>query len=134
MRQHSSSTRGGSDRSAHVTEIALAIVSGCLVFAMVGYLVHAVLFVTPAPVSLSVVATAPDKAGHVRFTVRNEGGRTASNVHVSLLLQDGARFVDRRTVQIDYVPPHSEISGGLLLQPDEFALDRTFVVEGYMDP
>lgn len=126
--------RGASNGNGHVAEISLAIISGCLVCAMTGYLLHAVFFVTPTPVSLSVVTTPPDATGHVRFTVRNDGGRTASNVQVSLLLQDGARFVDRRTVMLDYVPPHSEISGGLLLQPDEMALDRTFLVGGYMDP
>jgi uncharacterized protein (TIGR02588 family) len=120
--------------SAFPVELVLAIVSGCLVIAMAGYLLHAAFFITPSPVSLAVSTAPADDQGQVRYTVRNDGGRTASNVYVSVVLRDGERLVGRRTVMLDYVPPHSEISGGLLLQPGELALEREFVVEGYMDP
>jgi uncharacterized protein (TIGR02588 family) len=124
---------GMSSSKARIVENALAMLSACLIAAMIGYLFYAAIFLTPTPVALSVVA-GPSDAGSIGFTVTNDGGQTASNVRVSLVLRDGDRLVDRRTVMLDYVPAHSEKTGAHLIEEEERHLDRDFVVEGYMDP
>jgi uncharacterized protein (TIGR02588 family) len=119
---------------ARRVEILLAVLSGAVVIAMAAYLLHAAFFSQPSPVSLSVTAGAPDAGGNIRFTVRNDGDRTAANVHVTMVVGGGGTETDRRTVQIDYVPAHSEVEGALILADGEFGLQRRFVVEGYIDP
>jgi uncharacterized protein (TIGR02588 family) len=81
---------------------------------------------TPPVIS---VAVEPAPPGEVRFTVRNEGGRTATAVALSLRLGDGA---ERRLV-IDYLPARSEASGGFVLPPGAEAQPE-ITVEGYVDP
>jgi len=62
--------------------------------------------------------------------VRNDGGRAATAVALSLRLGDG----EERRLVIDYLPGHSEASGGFVL-PEGTAPDATrVVVEGYIDP
>jgi uncharacterized protein (TIGR02588 family) len=115
-------------------EILLAVLSGAVVIAMAAYLLHAAFFSQPSLVALSVTAGAPDADGNIRFTVRNDGEQTAANVHVTMVVGGGGTETDRRTVQIDYVPAHSEVEGALILADGEFGLQRRFVVEGYIDP
>jgi uncharacterized protein (TIGR02588 family) len=125
---------GRSRTSARRIEISLAVLSGAMVLAMVGYLLYAAFLMPSSSVLLSVTADAPDPNGAIRFIVHNDGGRTASNVQISLVLEDEGMPAGRRTVQLDYVPAHSEIGGALLLAPTERGLERKIVVEGYMDP
>ena len=78
----------------------------------------------------SVDDASPAPAGELRFTVRNDGGRTATAVALSLRLGDGA---ERRLV-IDYLPGHSEASGGFVLPRAAAPAMPEIVVEGYVDP
>ena len=82
---------------------------------------------TPPVLSVATEAAPP---GEIRFSVRNAGGRTATAVALSLRLGDGA---ERRLV-IDYLPGHSQASGGFVLPAGAGQAPPEIVVEGYLDP
>jgi len=110
-------------------EWVLGILCGVVVLALVGYLAWEGMRATDTPPVLSVEGE-PAPPGELRFTVRNEGGRTATAVALSLLLGDGT---ERRLV-IDYLPAHSEASGGFALPDGTPPGASEIVVEGYVDP
>jgi len=115
-------------RTAERLEWILGIVSGIVVAALAGYLTLQGIADTRTPPRLSVAAE-PGPSGEVRFTVHNDGGRTATAVALSLIA-DGT---ERRLV-IDYLPGHSEASGGFVLPAGVNADASAIVVEGYLDP
>jgi uncharacterized protein (TIGR02588 family) len=115
--------------NAERIEWALGLVCGLVVLALAGYLLWHGLRPGRTPPELSVV-TEPAPPGEVRFTVRNDGGHTATAVALSLRLGDGA---ERRLV-VDYLPGRSEASGGFVLPPDAGEAEPKIVVEGYLDP
>lgn len=120
---------GRSRDVAERLEWLVGAVSGLLVAGLVGYLVWEGLSAGRTPPRLSVRAE-PAPGGELRFTIRNDGGQTATAVALSLRLEDGG---ERRLV-VDYVPGHSEASGGFVL-PDGVAADTArMTVEGYLDP
>jgi uncharacterized protein (TIGR02588 family) len=110
-------------------EWVLGILCGAVVLALVGYLGWQGLRGADGPPVLSVEAQ-PAPPGEFRFTVRNTGGRTATAVALSLRLGEG---VERRLV-VDYLPPHSQASGGFVLPAGVAAGAGEVVVEGYLDP
>jgi len=114
--------------TAERIEWALGLACGAVVLGLAGYLAWTGLAAGTPPV-LSV-APEPAPAGELRFVVRNDGSRTATAVALALRLGDGA---ERRLV-IDYVPGHSEATGGFVLPPGEDAAGSEIVVEGYLDP
>ena len=114
--------------TAERLEWGLGLACGLLVAALVGYLAREGLSAGRTPPALTVAAE-PAPEDEMRFTVRNDGGRTATAVALSLSLGDGA---ERRLV-IDYLPGHSDASGGFVL-PEAAAPDAEIVVEGYLDP
>jgi uncharacterized protein (TIGR02588 family) len=114
---------------AERVEWALGLLCGLAVLALAGFLVREGLRSGRTPPVLSV-ATEPAAPGEVRFTVRNDGGRTATAVALSLRLGDGA---ERRLV-IDYLPGHSETSGGFALPAGADQAAPEITVEGYVDP
>ena len=119
--------RGGD--LAERAEWAIGALSGALVLALAGYLAWEGLRAGRTPPVLSVAAE-PAPEDELRFTVRNDGGRTATAVALSLRLGDGA---ERRLV-IDYLPGHSEASGGFVLPAGTPPDAAGIVVEGYLDP
>ena len=80
----------------------------------------------------------PDEAGadadQVRFRVRNQGGRAASAVSLSLTLRDGGEIVSERRLVLDYLPGHSETTGGFVLPAGARGFAADLSVEGYLDP
>jgi uncharacterized protein (TIGR02588 family) len=119
--------RGSS--GAERVEWALGLLCGLAVLALAGFLLREGLRSGATPPVLSV-AIEPAPSGEVRFTVRNDGGRTATALALSLRLGDGA---ERRLV-IDYLPGHSEASGGFVLPAGMAPEAAQLVVEGYVDP
>lgn len=120
-------------RAAEAIEWALGALSGLAVLAIGGYLLKVGLEEPPEP-ALTVQAAPAPTAGMIPFTVKNDGGGTATAVAVSLTLtRDGALVGERRLV-IDYVPGHSESEGAFILPPGAEGLDRQIAVEGYLAP
>ena len=85
----------------------LGYVSGAAVLAIAGYLLWQG-FADPPAASLSIEAGPVGPEGQLRFTVSNDGGRTATDVAVSLTLRKGNDFFDEQRLVIDYVPGHSD--------------------------
>lgn len=119
-------------------EWGLGIVSAAVVLAIAGYLLYQAVggASTPPALRAEIVPATPGQApGQLRFIVRNDGGRTATAVALSLVLHapDGTPVGERRIV-LDYLPGHSEATGGFLLPEDAERLRAELVVEGYLDP
>lgn len=119
--------KGKARSGAEAIEWLLGGLSGAVILALVVTLVRSGLADGGAPPLLALTAEPPE-AGILRFSVRNDGGSTATDVALRLRLGDGP---ERRLV-IDYVPAHSERSGAFLLPPG--AGPAEIVVEGYLDP
>lgn len=131
----------GPDTVARI-EWALGIISAAVVLAIAGYLVVEAVGGSATMPDLHVAIVPPEAEdgdapapGQVRFVVRNDGGRTATAVAVSLALHgaDGAVVGDRRIV-LDYLPGHSEATGGFVLPPGAAQARAEIAVEGYLDP
>ena len=114
--------------TAERLEWGLGLACGLLVAAPGGYLAWEGLSAGRTPPRLTVT-TEPGAPGELRFTVRNDGGRAATAVALSLRLGEAG---ERRLV-IDYLPGHSDASGGFVL-PEAAAPEAEIVVEGYLDP
>jgi uncharacterized protein (TIGR02588 family) len=114
--------------TAERIEWVLGLVCGLAVLSLAGFLVREGLRAATPP-ALSVT-TEPEPDGELRFTVRNDGGRTATAVALSVRLGDGAE----RRVVIDYLPARSEASGGFALPAGTAPAAAEVVVEGYVDP
>ena len=114
-------------------EWILGFVSGGAVLAIIGYLLWQGMAEPPAA-ELSIEATTGGPADQLRFTVRNDGGRTATDVAVSLTLRKGDQLYGERRLVIDYVPGHSEAEGTFSLPSTDQALSQDLAVEGYLDP
>ena len=114
-------------------EWILGYVSGAAVLAITGYLLWQG-FADPPTASLSIEAAPVETDGQLRFTVRNDGGRTATDVAVSLTLRKGDDLFAELRLVIDYVPGHSGAKGAFLLPAGDEPLSRDLVVEGYLDP
>lgn len=80
---------------------------------------------SPPEVTLQVDAIVPVHNGFlVQFRARNEGGTTAKSLEIEGVLKNGAATVETSNVNFEYLPPHSERSGGLFftLDPQQYAL------------
>jgi uncharacterized protein (TIGR02588 family) len=121
-------------RRAKQIEAALGFVAGVIVLALAGYLTWQGLSDGPSLPQLSV-APVTGSDDEVRFVVRNDGGATATDVAISLVFAgDGGRPPIERRLVIDYVPGHSEATGGFVLPAGAAALSAGLAVEGYLDP
>ena len=111
----------------------LGYLSGTAILAIAGYLVWQGL-ADPSAASLRI-EVAPGGPDHqLHFIVRNDGGRTATDVAVSLTLRNGDEPFAKQRLVIDYVPGHSEAEGVFLLPETDGPLDRNLTVDGYLAP
>jgi uncharacterized protein (TIGR02588 family) len=107
-------------------------VSALVVLAMIGFFVWESIAGEDRFPELAVSAEpVEDPAGgaHLRYRIENSGGRAATGVMISVGLADGTR----RSVIVDAVPPHSEVTGGIYV-PEGLAPGAEIVVDGYVDP
>ena len=107
--------------------------SALVVLAMIGFFVFEAVFMTDSLPELSVKVEPSKKtatASTCGTVIANSGGRAASRVTLSLTLDDGAR----RSVIVDDVPAHSEVTGGLYLPERTRPENVDLIVEGYVDP
>lgn len=70
----------------------------------------------------------------VEFRVLNEGGRTAAGLTVEGELRDGTDIVETSETTLEYVPSHSERTGGLFFSQDPREYDLQLRAKGYETP
>lgn len=70
----------------------------------------------------------------VEFRVLNEGGRTAAGLTVEGELRDGTDIVETSETTLEYVPSHSERTGGLFFSQDPREYDLKLRAKGYETP
>lgn len=80
--------------------------------------------------AVSVDPVPAEGATQLRYRLRNDGGRAATSVTLSLTLAGG----ERRSVVVDEVPAHSEVTGGIQLPAGVGPADAVLGVDGYVDP
>ena len=89
-----------------------------LLLAVSGYLLYEAVTIAHKPAALSISLGAPVAAGDphhftVPITIRNDGGQTAAEVDIEVLLLEGEKQVERRELTFDFVPHMSSRSGAL---------------------
>ena len=118
-----------SKENAERIEWIAGSVSALVVLGMIGFFVYEAISGADGLPRLEVTVDPVDQiAGgtHLRYLIRNEGGRAASAVTLSVTL--------RRSVIVDYVPAHSQVSGGLNVPESARPGDLELTVDGYVDP
>lgn len=131
-RKRGSTSSSSTDHRVDRVEWIAGALSAFLVLSMLAYLILLGVRGLNADPELEVIEV-PGNGGQTRFAVVNRGERTASNVTVSLQLTANTGAVERRSVTIDFVPAHSQVSGAFLIQPADWAKAR-LIVESYLDP
>lgn len=124
--------KGGKTPAANALEWGLGALSALVVLAITGYLVREGLSETEEPVISVEAGDAAD--GVLPVTVRNDGGRTATSVAISLTVGGNGIPVEERYIVIDYVPGHSEAVGAFVLPEADPGLEPRVTVEGYVLP
>ena len=120
---------------ADSVEWGLGLLSALIVVAMIGYFISQPVVEPRALPDLTVeVLPSSAQTKAVRFAVKNRGGRSATDVVVSLTLRDGGRVVDERTLTIEYIPANSVVMGGFSLPPGAVSFTPELAVDGYLDP
>jgi uncharacterized protein (TIGR02588 family) len=120
--------------TAEKLEWVLGAVAAVAVLSIIGFLAWQGLGDSQTDPKLAVEPVDSAAEGQLRFAVRNDGGRTATGVVVSLMLRDGDRVVEDRQLTIDYLPGHSETMGAFVLTPGSGGLQQELSVDGYVDP
>lgn len=123
------------DRNADTPPVEWAIGAiGALIFvAMLAVLVGAAIGGTGAPPEIvaRVRSVTPLAEGYlVEFTVDNDGERTAADLLIAAELANG----ETARARFDYLPPHSQRSGGVYFRSDPRAGGVRLRAEGYADP
>lgn len=102
-------------------EWAAAIISTVLVSAMLVFTIRQAVTSGSLPPLISVRADTiiETDAGYlVMFTASNSGDETAAAVHVGGALMRDSVTVEQSDATIDYVPPQSSRTGGILFSKD----------------
>ncbi|HET6777689.1 MAG TPA: hypothetical protein VFH26_02255, partial [Gemmatimonadales bacterium] len=104
-----------------VSEWIVAIASGALVLALLGFLVYEGVSSPGTPPAVSIEVDSIQKAGPgylVLFRARNGGRTTAAEVLIEGELEADSGTVERSETTIDYVPAGGEQRGGLYFNRD----------------
>lgn len=134
-----SDDHGGSSGSSRPsgTEWAVGVLGGLAVLALLGFLAYQAVAVADEPAALRAQATAVERtpAGYVTTVrVRNVGGQTAQDVHLTgELTRDGTR-VDSATATLPYVPARSEREATLVFGTDPATADLSVTATGFGYP
>lgn len=70
----------------------------------------------------------------IEITVRNHGGSTAASVNVEGALKRGGKTLETASATFDYVPAHSQTTGGMLFSHDPRQYRLELDATAYMDP
>jgi uncharacterized protein (TIGR02588 family) len=113
-------------------------ISLLMVFSLLGYLLYQMITHTPSPPNL-VITHQVESHQHMQFTVHlfvfNNGGQTAENVQVEVMLYKTGQEKERATMSVGYVPKGSMVEGWVAFQTDPAAADSLVArVLGYNRP
>jgi uncharacterized protein (TIGR02588 family) len=70
----------------------------------------------------------------VEFRALNEGGRTAAGLTIEGELRNGTKVVESSDTTLEYLPSHSERSGGLFFTADPREYQLELRAKGYETP
>ncbi|MDZ4761448.1 MAG: hypothetical protein SGJ21_10285 [Alphaproteobacteria bacterium] len=136
MAGEAASKRGGADEETPLLEWIAGLLGAALFLGALAVTI-ANGFEQGAPPEISVQAgqVFMQRQGFlVEFEAANSGDATAAAVHFRATLRDGAQIVETREVEIDFLPPHSVRSGGVIFARDPDGLQVTIEPVGYQDP
>jgi uncharacterized protein (TIGR02588 family) len=112
-------------------------VSALLVLALLAVLIHAVLDRTPGPAELRIELGPPEARGGrymVPVHVRNEGGRTAEEVKVEVVLRSGETEVEKADLVLRFVPAQSDREGWVAFGRDPACCELAARPVGFESP
>jgi uncharacterized protein (TIGR02588 family) len=90
---------------------------------------------SPPNVTVEVEGIIPAQNGFlVEFRVLNKGGTTAAGLTVEGELRNGTEIVETSDTTIEYVPSHSERTGGLFFTQDPGQYELELRAKGYEMP
>jgi uncharacterized protein (TIGR02588 family) len=120
-----------------VLEWIVAAIGVLLVAGAIGYLVYHSMMRGETPPDIRTVAERVLELDHgyvVQFHVRNEGGSAAAQVTIEgeLVGPDGTS--ERGEAVLDYLPPRSDRTGGLLFKSDPRQGELRLRATGYVKP
>lgn len=106
-----------------VAAFGLAIVLGT-----VGFLVYVGLTQPDTPPNIEVASRSIAQTPNgflVTFEATNNGNATAQAVTITGVLRTGSETIEESEANIDYLPEHSSVEGGLFftLDPSQYALE-----------
>jgi uncharacterized protein (TIGR02588 family) len=112
--------------------LGLALVLGSIVFALYE---AAAGDSSPPDVTLRVDSILPTRNGFlVEFRAVNEGGSTAEGLTVEGELRSGTESVEISDTTVEYVPSHSERTGGLFFTSDPRRYELRLRAKGFEKP
>ena len=101
------------------------------------FLVYQGLTQPEAPGAVVVTVTDVHDVGSahvVRFKVRNQGGETLSNLHITASLTDADVQIESAQALVDHLPGRSEQEGGVYLRHDPRRYTLRIDPAGYTKP
>jgi uncharacterized protein (TIGR02588 family) len=116
---------------------AIGLLGALLVFGSIGFALYeaAAGDSSPPNVKVEVQSITPVQNGYlVEFRAINEGGRTAAGLTIEGELRNGTEIVESSDTTLDYLPSHSERSGGLFFTADPQEHQLQLRAKGYEMP
>ena len=111
--------------------------SVCIIGAVLGYLGAVAFTVESEHAELRVLTGTAAAAGgfyRVPVVVRNDGGGTAADVKIEVVLQEDGRDVERAELTISHVPRHSQREGWVTFARDPRCCAMKARPVGYEQP
>lgn len=128
---------GGNGTRIPLSEWLVALFGLVLVAGSIGFMAYTAIFADDPPpdILVAVEDIARTESGYrVRIRAFNRGGSTGAEVTVEANLKRGGETVETGELTFDYLPPHSERSGGLFFTEDPRTLDLDLRAKGYREP
>ena len=118
-------------------EWAVFVVSAILVLGLLAVLVRAAFDRTSGPADLRVELGTPQRQGssfRVPVSVRNEGGTTAEEAKVEVVLRSGETEVESAELLLGFVPAGSDRKGSVIFTRDPSCCEMTARPVGFESP
>jgi uncharacterized protein (TIGR02588 family) len=116
---------------------AIGLLGALLVFGSIGFALYeaAAGDSSPPNVTVEVQSITPVQNGYlVEFRALNEGGRTAAGLTVEGELWNEAAVIETSDTTIEYLPSHSQRTGGLFFTQDPRQYELKLSPKGYETP